>query len=125
MDGRATALDHQAWPSWGARKQIIILLSKVTVVTPSPQIANNLPVPPQPEGLPQSVVLLPGSRIQSDLLGRVSARGPGDLLTWSVCALKYDNCCLVQEGKAAGTATGRWASSSHPWHFARSLPPQH
>lgn len=121
MDGRATALDHQAWPSWGARKQIIILLSKVTVVTPSPQIANNLPL-----SLPSLMVfLLPGSRVQSDLLGRVSAQGPGDSLTWSVCALKYDNCCLVQEGKAAGTATGRWASSSHPWHFTRSLPPQH
>lgn len=42
MEGRATALDHQAWPSWRARKQIIFLSSKVTVVTPSPQIANSL-----------------------------------------------------------------------------------
>lgn len=53
MDSRATALDHQAWPSWGARKQIIILLSKVTVVTPSPQIANNLPL-----SLPSLIVFL-------------------------------------------------------------------
>lgn len=42
MEGRATALDHQAWPSWRARKQNTFLSSKVTVVTPSPQIAKSL-----------------------------------------------------------------------------------